>query len=51
MVKGMENMMISTYAACARFSALVFMVSQEGVGHAKEQNSQFQRKAVSSCSG
>lgn len=41
MVKGKENMMISTYVAYAPFSALLFMVCQEGVGHAKKQNSQF----------
>lgn len=51
MVKGKENMMISTYAAHAQFSTLHFMMSQEGVGYAKEQNSQFWKKAVSSCSG
>lgn len=51
MVKGKENTMISTYAAHAQLSTLLFMMSQEGVGYAKEQNSQFQKKAVSSCSG
>jgi len=49
MVKGKENM-ISTNAAGAQFSTLLFMMSQEGVGYTKEQNSQFQKAAVSSCS-
>lgn len=49
--EGKGNMMISTCDAHAKFSTLLFMMSQEGVVYVKEQNSQFQKRVVSSCSG
>lgn len=47
MVKGKENTMISAYAACAQLSMVIFMMSQEGVGYAEEENTQVQ-KTISS---